>query len=168
MTGRDMESIAVGLSEVLEEDYLSYRVETTRYLHAQLEERSVPVLRPAGGHAVYVNASAILPQLEAQENPGQALAVQLYLESGVRATRIALNPGKGTKRGHQLELLRLALPSRVYSAQHLDYVAEAMSKVVEEAHSIRGLRVVDSPRLLGGFLARYEPIESKKELEPVG
>lgn len=164
MTGRDMESIAVGLSEVLEEDYLSYRVETTRYLQARLEDFAIPMVRPAGGHAVYIDASSMLPHLTAEENPGQALAARLYLESGVRSTRIVLTPKLGPRAGQHVELLRLALPSRVYSVQHLDYVAQAMSKVAEDAPAIQGLAVVESPKLLGGFLARYQQLEKTAEV----
>jgi tyrosine phenol-lyase len=156
MTGRDMEAIAVGLFEGLDDDYLSYRIESTRYLFDRLRERSIPVLCPAGGHAVYIDAVRMLPHLSAKENPGQALVVEIYAASGIRTTRMVLNPEQGVAQGRHIELVRLALPSRVYSTQHLDYVAASLADVARRASSITGLHVVSSPRLLGGFLAKYK------------
>lgn len=155
MTGRDMEIISVGLAEGLDDDYLRYRMETTAYLFDRLREHAVPVLSPAGGHAVYLDASRILPHLKAQDNPGQALAVELYAQSGIRTTRIVLNPSHGPASGQHIELLRLALPSRVYSTKHLDFVAASVASVAGRALSIRGLSSVSAPRLLSGFLAKY-------------
>jgi tryptophanase len=155
MTGRDMEMIAVGLVEGLDDDYLRHRMETTRYLFDLLEARSVPVLRPAGGHAVYIDATRLLAHLGADENPGQALAVELYAESGIRSTRIVLNRTRGPESGRNIELLRLALPSRVYSRQHLDFVAESLASIADRAASLGGMNLVSAPRLLGGFLAKY-------------
>jgi tyrosine phenol-lyase len=157
MTGRDMDAIAVGLMEGLDADYLSHRIRSTRYLFDRLHQFSIPVLCPAGGHAVYVDAMRLLPHLTANENPGQALAVEIYAASGIRTTRIVMNPTHGIARGRHIELVRLALPSRVYSAQHLDYVAESVAGVGSRASSIKGLHVVSAPRLLGGFLAKYTP-----------
>jgi tryptophanase len=156
MTGRDMEMIAIGLFEGLDEDYLRYRVETTRYLFDRMQERSIPVLCPAGGHAVYIDAVRVLPHLSADENPGQALVVEIFAEGGIRSTRIVLNPVHGIARGRHVELVRLALPSRVYSTQHLDFAAATIARVAGRAASIEGLQVVSAPRLLGGFLAKYK------------
>jgi tyrosine phenol-lyase len=152
MTGRDMEMIAVGMVEGMDDDYLRYRMETTEYLFSSLRRRSVPVLCPSGGHAVYVNAAGLLPQLGADENPGQALAVELYAQSGIRTTRIVLTPA----RFRHVELLRLALPSRVYSTLHLDFVADSLAAIADRASSLGGMHLVSAPRLLGGFLAKYE------------
>ena len=157
MTGRDMEAIAVGLIEGLDEDYLSHRIRSTRYLFDRLREFSIPVLCPAGGHAVYIDAVGLLPHLTANENPGQALAAEIYAASGIRTARIVMNPTHGVAQGRHIELVRLALPSRVYSSQHLDYVAESIASVARGASSIEGLHLVSAPRLLGGFLAKYKP-----------
>lgn len=164
MTGRDMETIAVGLAEVLDDDYLRYRMETTRYLFDRLRLSSIPLLCPSGGHAVYIDATSLLDHLGEDENPGQAMAVAIYADSGVRTTRIVLNPTHGPARGRHIELVRLALPSRVYSRQHLDFVAASVAAVASRASSIGGLQVVSAPRLLSGFLARYKRIASSADL----
>jgi tyrosine phenol-lyase len=156
MAGRDMEMIAVGLHEGLDDDYLRYRMETTHYLFDRLRQRSMPVLCPAGGHAVYVDASRLLPHLAPNENPGQALAVELYAESGIRSTRIVLTPARGPARFRHIELLRLAIPSRVYSSRHLDYVVESLASIADRAESVEGVHLVSAPLLLGGFLAKYK------------
>jgi tryptophanase len=156
MTGRDMEMIAVGMVEGMGDDYLRYRMETTEYLFSSLRRRSIPVLCPSGGHAVYVNASGLLAHLGADENPGQALAVELYAQSGIRSTRIVLTPARGHARFRHVELLRLALPSRVYSTLHFDFVADSLAAIADRASSLGGMRLVSAPRLLGGFLAKYE------------
>jgi len=156
MTGRDMEAITVGLMEELDDNYLRYRMETTRYLFNRLQEHSIPVLCPAGGHAVYIDAARMLPHLRLDENPGQALAVDIYATGGIRSTRILLHPMHGVANGRHVDLLRLALPSRVYSTRHLDFVATSISSVASRASSIKGLHVVSAPRFLGGFLARYK------------
>jgi tyrosine phenol-lyase len=157
MTGRDMDAIAVGLIEGLDVDYLSHRIRSTRYLFDRLREFSIPVLCPSGGHAVYIDAMRLLPHLTANENPGQALAVEIYAADGIRTTRIVMNPTHGIAQGRHIELVRLALPSRVYSTQHLDHVAASVASVARRASSITGLHVVSAPRLLGGFLAKYKP-----------
>jgi tyrosine phenol-lyase len=163
MTGRDMESIAVGLTEVLADDYLAYRMETTRYLFDRLREHSIPVLCPSGGHAVYVDAARMLAHLRPEENPGQALAVELYRAAGIRTTRIVLKPEYGAARGRNIELVRLALPSRAYSTQHLDFVAASLADVAARASSIEGLHVTSAPTLLSGFLAKYKQASRSKD-----
>ena len=155
MTGRDMEMIAVGLKEGLDDDYLRYRMETTHYLFERLQQQSIPVLCPAGGHAVYVDATRLLAHLSPDENPGQALAVELYEESGIRSTRIVLAPTRGPARFRHIELLRLAIPSRVYSSRHLDFVVDSLVSIAARASSVVGVHLVSAPRLLGGFLAKY-------------
>jgi tyrosine phenol-lyase len=156
ITGRDLETIAVGLGEALDEEYLRYRMETTHYLAERLEMEGVPVIRPSGGHAVYLNARDILGHLRPEENPGQALAVELYREGGVRTVRLALKPGPEARRQERVEMVRLALPSRVYTRNHLDFAARVAGNVVRRAGRIAGLRTISEPALLGGFLACYE------------
>lgn len=165
ITGRDLETIAVGLREVLDEDYLRYRIETTAYLAARLNDAGIPILRPAGGHAVYIDASTLLPHLKSEENPGQALAVEIYLEGGVRSTRLVVQSSPESGWMDRAELVRLALPSRVYSKSHLDYVACVVQRVAKRAKDISGLRTVSSPLLLGGFTARYEWQEQQQAQE---
>ena len=157
MTGRDMEAIASGLVEGTDEAHLSCRMETTAYLHAQLVERGLPMVCPSGGHAVYLLANAMLPHLTEADNPGHALAVELYREGGIRSTRICIQPHNGPHMGERIEMLRLAIPNRVYSYRHLDYVADCMARVAKRANEICGFRILCQPRLLGGFMAEYEP-----------
>jgi len=156
MTGRDMESIATGLEEGIDEAHLSCRMESTRYLHDRLKALGVPMLSPSGGHAVYLPANRILPHVT--EHPGHALAVELYRASGIRSTKIAMEPTTGPLKGEHLEFLRLALPNRVYTRGHLDFVAESMAWVMRHADAIMGMRILSSPLLLGGFMAEYEPV----------
>ena len=158
MTGRDMESIATGLLEGIEAEHLASRMETTRYLHEQLIRQGVPVIAPSGGHAVYLLANRILPHIPASEHPGHTLAVELYRMGGIRSTKIALQPTCGPYQGQSLEFLRMALPNRVYTHRHLDYVAECMGWVCRHALELRGMRILNQPRLLGGFMAEYEPV----------
>ena len=164
MTGRDMEAIATGLFEGMDEAHLSCRMETTAYLHAQLRARGIPLIEPAGGHAVYVLANQILPHLSAEMNPGQALVSELYREGGIRSARICMQPQSGPYAGQRLEMLRLAIPNRVYTRRHLDYVAECLQEVCRRASGIDGLRLLRQPQLLGGFMAEYEPVPQAVEL----
>jgi len=155
MTGRDMEAVAVGLYEGIGEEHLRCRVERTAYLHEQLRLAGVPVISPPGGHAVYLPAAKILPHLAANENPGHALAVELYREGGVRGTKIALTLANG----EHVEMLRLAIPGRVYSTSHLDYAADCMRGVMLRAEQIQGFATVCAPPLLGGFMAQYRQLQ---------
>lgn len=157
MTGRDMEAIATGLREGIDEAHLRCRMETTAYLHDQLRERGLPVISPAGGHAVYLLAGRLLPHLALDEYPGHALAVELYREGGIRSTRMALTPGSGPYAGQRLEMTRLAIPNRVYSRRHLDYAVACLARIAERADLVAGMRLVRQPALLGGFMAEYEP-----------
>jgi tyrosine phenol-lyase len=161
MTGRDLDTIAIGLNEVLTENYLRYRMETTSYLAERLMGEGVPVLLPPGGHAVYLDASKIVPHLGLQENPGQALAIEIYREGGVRTARLVVAPGPEARRQDRIEMVRLALPARVYTRNHLDYAARVVGEVARRAANIPGLRTISAPPLLGGFLACYE-----RETEP--
>jgi tryptophanase len=164
LAGRDLDAIATGLREGLDEAYLAYRTGQTKYLADKLLELEIPIIEPAGGHAVYVDAGSLFPHIPPQEFPGQALAVELYLEGGIRAVEIGsvmfahLDPDTGKMVHPQLELVRLALPRRVYTQSHLDYVAEAMGKIKQRTADIRGYRFTYAPELLRHFTARFEPL----------
>ncbi|MCJ7695929.1 MAG: tryptophanase, partial [Anaerolineaceae bacterium] len=160
MAGRDMEAIAVGLYEGIEEDYLNYREKHTRYLGDQLEEAGMIVYRPTGGHAVYVDAGRSLPHIPANQFPGVALANMLYIEGGIRTVEIGSlmfehkDPITGEILPAPMEMVRFAIPRRVYTRNHLDYVGQAARQVMSNAKSIRGLKIVWAPELLRHFMAK--------------
>lgn len=163
LAGRDLEAIAIGLQEVMDEHYLQYRITSIEYLTKKLHEAGVPVMRPAGGHAVYLDAKAFLPHIPVDEYPGQALVCALYLEGGIRSVEIgSLMFGKYNDR-HQLipatlELVRLAIPRRVYTQSHIDYVAEVIIEVFNKRHTLKGLKIVEETPLLRHFTAKLEPL----------
>lgn len=161
LAGRDLDAIAVGLHEVLDEHYLDYRLLSTRYVVNHLLESGIPVVAPAGGHAVYLDASRFLPHIDPLQYPGQALAVELYIEAGIRGAEIGsvmfgLDPHTGKESPARLELLRLAIPRRVYTQSHMDYVLEAIGQVWERRDAIRGMRIVKAPKFLRHFTAEFE------------
>ena len=162
LAGRDLDAIAQGLTEVVSHDYLNYRIASTAYLGDALVERGIPIDRPVGGHAVYLDAKALLPHVPALEYPGQALAVALYLEGGVRSCEIGSvmfgRHPNGTESPAALELVRLAIPRRTYTQAHIDYVIEAVERVAARASELRGLRIVEEPSSLRHFSARFAPI----------
>ncbi len=164
MAGRDLEAIAVGLKEVLEEDYLEYRVASVRYLGERISSRGVPIVQPPGGHAVYIDAKGMLPHLPPHQFPGQALVAELYLEGGIRTVEIGSvmfghpDPETGEEVPADLELVRLAIPRRVYTQTHIDYVAETVLEVFHRRRRIRGLRIVHQAPFLRHFSARFEPL----------
>jgi tyrosine phenol-lyase len=166
MAGRDMEAMAQGLVEALDDDYLAHRVGQVAYLGERLEEAGVPIVRPVGGHAVFLDARAFLPHLTQDELPAQALAAELYVESGVRSMeRGIVSAGRdenGENRHPRLELVRLTIPRRVYTDRHLDVVAEAVIELYHERESIRGLRFVYEPPSLRFFTARFEPLPARE------
>jgi tryptophanase len=162
LAGRDLEAIAQGLDEVLAEDYLRYRIVSTAYVVDHLHRAGVPVLRPAGGHAVYLDAGRFLPQIPPLQYPGQSLTVELYRHAGVRGVEIGTvmagrDPATNEERPARLELVRLALPRRVYTQSHMDYVVEATVEVFEHRESLRGYRIVDEPPFLRHFTATFAP-----------
>lgn len=162
LAGRDLEAIAQGLQEVVEHDYLRYRVRSTAYLGDALVECGIPIVRPTGGHAVYIDAAALLPQIPPLQYPGQALAVALYEVGGVRGCEIGSvmfgrNPD-GSEVPAAMELVRLAVPRRTYTQSHIDYVIEVCAAVAQSAAALRGYRIVAEPPALRHFTARFEPL----------
>jgi len=162
LAGRDLEAIAQGLREVVDEDYLRYRIRSTEYLGESLVGSGIPVVRPIGGHAVYIDARALLPQVPPLQYPGQALAVALYLEGGIRGCEIGtvmfgLRPD-GSEAPAAMDLVRLAIPRRTYTQSHIDYVIEVIRWVAERAGDLRGFRIVEQPAQLRHFTARFAPL----------
>ena len=155
LAGRDLEAIAVGLKEVLDPDYLRYRIISTGYLGNHIAERGVPIVEPPGGHAIYIDAARMLPHIPPPQFPGQALAVELYRHAGIRSVEIG-SVMFGAAARH--ELLRLAIPRRVYTQSHIDYVVEAILEVNARKHEIRGLEIVEGPPFLRHFSARFRPL----------
>ena len=164
LAGRDLDAIATGLREGLDEAYLAYRTGQTKYLADKLLDIGIPIVEPAGGHAVYIDAGGLFPHIPPQEFPGQALAVELYLEGGIRGVEIGSvmfahpDPATGKIVYPQLELVRLALPRRVYTQSHLDYVAKTLAKIKQRTGDIHGYRFTYAPELLRHFTARFEPL----------
>jgi len=163
LAGYDLEAIAIGLREVLDEDYLRYRIRSTAYLAEKVRAAGVPIVRPPGGHAVYLDAKGFLPQVPPSQYPAQALAIELYREGGVRGVEIgSVMFGKprddGTETPADMELVRLAVPRRTYTQSHVDYVGEVVISVAEHAERIRGYRIVEQAPWLRHFTARFEPL----------
>jgi tryptophanase len=162
MAGRDMDAVAQGLREAVDEDYLHYRIRSTAYLGEALDEAGIPVVLPVGGHAVYLDARALLDHIPPLEYPGQALAVALYREGGIRGCEIGtVMFGKrpdGSEEAAPTDLVRLAIPRRTYTQSHVDYVIEVCRHVAERAGDLRGLRIIEQPAALRHFTARFEPL----------
>lgn len=164
LAGRDLEAIAVGLEEVLHEDYLQYRFASIRYLGEHIARAGVPIVQPPGGHAIYIDAHALLPHIPQLQYPGQALAIELYREAGIRSCEIGTvmhaekDPATGAELPAAVELVRLAIPHRVYTQSHIDYVIEAILDVYHRRELIPGYRITSQPKFLRHFTARFEPI----------
>ena len=164
LSGRDLEAIARGLYEALDPDYLTYRIRSIAYLGEHIAAAGVPILQPPGGHAVYIDAGGLLPHIPQLQYPGQALACELYLTGGVRACEIgsvmfgARDPISGAEQPARIELVRLALPRRVYTQSHVDYVVEVVRDVHARRASLRGLRITQQPERLRHFSAQFEPL----------
>lgn len=163
LSGRDMEAIAIGLREVFDPDYLHYRIKSTTYLGEKLHEMGIPIIRPVGGHAVYVDAKALYPHIPPEQYPGQALVCALYLKSGIRCCEIgSVMFGKYDENGAlipaPMELVRLAIPRRVYTQSHMDYVVETFAEILKEKDSAKGFKITWEPKFLRHFTARFEPV----------
>lgn len=164
LAGRDLEAIAIGLTEVMDEHYLQYRIRSIEYLTNKLIAAGVPVMQPAGGHAIYIDAKEFLPHIPVEQYPGQALVGALYVHGGIRGVEIgSLMFGKYDD-DHQLvpaklELVRLAIPRRVYTQSHIDYVAEVIIEVSLERESIMGLAIIEEAPMLRHFTAKLKPID---------
>jgi tryptophanase len=162
MAGRDMDAIAQGLREAIDEDYLRYRIRSTAYLGEALEGLGIPVVLPVGGHAVYIDARSFLPHIPPLEYPGQALAVAIYRVGGVRGSEIGTvmfgRRPDGSEQPAAMDLVRLAIPRRTYTQSHIDYVIEVCEHVAASAADLRGLRIVEEPPALRHFTARFEPL----------
>ncbi|MEZ4361947.1 MAG: tryptophanase [Kofleriaceae bacterium] len=162
LAARDLEALAVGLDEVLEESYLAYREGVTRYVADGLARAGVPTMRPPGGHAVYLDAKGLLPHIPAEQFPAQALAVELYRAEGIRSCEIgSVMFGKrpdGSFAPAAMELVRLAIPRRVYTQAHLDYVLEGIAEVAQRRRELVGMRIVQEPPFLRHFTARFAPL----------
>jgi tyrosine phenol-lyase len=162
LAGYDLEAIAQGLKEVVEEPYLRYRLKSTAYLAEKVDAAGVPTIKPAGGHAVYLDARALLPHIPPLQYPGIALANALYVEGGVRGVEIGtvmfgLHPD-GTESAGPMDLVRLAIPRRVYTQSHIDYVAEVVLLVASRKDRLRGYRITSAPKVLRHFTATFEPL----------
>jgi tryptophanase len=161
LAGRDLEAMAQGFTEVLEEDYLRYRIRSVQYLGERLREAGVQIVEPPGGHAIYIDAAAFCPHIPPLHFPGQALVCGLYRQAGIRAVEIGSvmfgsgDPETGEERAASMELVRLAIPRRVYTQSHIDYVIEAAIEVFQQRDKLRGLRIIEAPRVLRHFSARF-------------
>jgi tryptophanase len=162
MAGRDLEAVAQGLREVVDEDYLRYRARSTAYLGEALDRGGVPVVQPIGGHAVYIDARALVPHVPPLHYPGQSLAVALYREGGIRACEIGTamfgRRPDGSEQPAPMDLVRLAIPRRTYTQSHVDYVVEVVTWVAARAGDLRGFRFVHEPPALRHFTGRFAPL----------
>lgn len=164
LAGRDLEAMAQGFREVLDEDYLQYRLRSVEYLGEGLLKAGVPIIEPPGGHAIYIDAASFLPHIPPSKFPGQALLCALYRYAGIRAVEIGsvmfgrIDPQTGDAIHPPMELVRLAIPRRVYTQSHIDYVIEAVAEVAKAKRQIRGLKIVEAPRVLRHFTAKFEEL----------
>ena len=167
LAGRDLEAMAIGLEEVLEEDYLAFRTGQVAHLGEMLDVAGVPIVKPVGGHAVYVDAKRFLPQVPQALFPGQALVVALYREFGIRAVEVGSlmfghrDPATGQAVYPQLELVRLAVPRRVYTTEHMRYVAESVIELFQNRERLKGLRLTYEAPVLRHFTARLEELSDE-------
>lgn len=162
LAGHDLEAFARGLDEVLEEDYLRYRIRSVSYLGEKINSLGAPTFQPPGGHAIYLDATAFLPHIPSYEYPGQTLACELYLCGGIRSCEIGsvmfgkTNPVSGDFKPARLEMVRLAIPRRVYTQTHMDYVVQCIGEIFQQRDKLKGMRIVDEPSILRHFTAKFE------------
>ncbi|MFO0635776.1 MAG: tryptophanase [Nannocystaceae bacterium] len=164
LAGRDLDAIAQGLSEIVDEEYLAYRIRTNEYIGDKLTALGIPIVRPTGGHAVFVDARAWLPQIPPLAYPGQALVCALYLRGGIRACEIGTvmfgRHPDGSESPAAMDLVRLAMPRRVYTQSHADYVVETFAEIAGEKHRLRGYRIAWEPPAMRHFTARFAPLDA--------
>ncbi len=163
MAGRDMEALAIGIKESVQDNHMQARIGQIAYLGKQLEDAGVPIVKPYGGHAIFLNARAILPHIPQSQFPAQALAAALYVESGIRAMeRGVVSAGRDTETGEnfmpKLELVRLTIPRRVYTQAHMDVTAESVIRVMKYASQVKGLKFIYEPKMLRFFMGRFEEV----------
>ncbi len=164
LAGRDLDAVAVGLYEALDPDYQKYRIASTAYLGEHISAAGVPIVQPPGGHAVYIDAAAMCPHIPPLEFPGISLAIELYREAGIRSVEIgsvmfgSTDPETGEPVAARNELVRLAIPRRVYTQSHIDYVVEAILNVYDRREAMRGYRITYEPAFLRHFTTRFEPL----------
>ncbi len=164
LAGRDLEAVAQGLEEVLDEHYLQYRIRSVEYLGEKLVAAGIPIIEPPGGHAIYLDAKRFLPDIPPEQFPGQSIVCQLYIEGGIRAVEIgSVMFGKYDKSGKlippPMELVRLAIPRRVYTQSHIDYVIEVIIEVFKNKNSMKGYKIIYEAPMLRHFTAKFEPIK---------
>jgi tryptophanase len=162
LAGRDLDAIAVGLREAVDEDYLRYRIASTAYLGQAMLQLGVPVVVPFGGHAIFIDARAFLPHIPPLQYPGQSLACALYMEGGVRACEIGTvmfgRHPDGSEQPAAMDLVRLAIPRRTYTQSHIDYVIEVVERVAARAKDLTGMRITQEPPRLRHFTAKFQPV----------
>jgi tryptophanase len=163
LAGRDMEALAIGLTEVFDKDYLHYRIRSTAYLGGKLKEKGVPVVWPIGGHAVYVDAKKLYPHIPVSEFPGQVLVADLYIKGGIRCVEVgSVMFGKYNEQGQlipaQNELVRLAIPRRVYTQSHIDFVLDVFDDILDLRNQKHGFKITYEPPFLRHFTARFDGV----------
>ncbi|MDB5138399.1 MAG: tnaA [Mucilaginibacter sp.] len=164
LAGRDLEAIAIGLEEIVKEDYLQYRIRSIAYLGEKLDKENIPYLKPTGGHALYLDAKSFLPHISSEQYPGQALSCALYLTGGIRSVEIgSVMFGKYDQKGklipHSNELVRLAFPRRMYTQSHMDYLAEVIVEVFKNRENVPGLEITYETQFLRHFTAKFKPLD---------
>ncbi|GJQ20935.1 MAG: tryptophanase [Bacteroidia bacterium] len=165
LAGRDLEAIAQGLEEILDEHYLTYRIRSVEYLGEKLVERGVPIVQPPGGHAVYLDARRFTPQIPPEQYPGQAIVCELFRRGGIRSVEIGsvmfgkTDPRTGRFQPPPMELVRLAIPRRVYTQSHVDYVIEVIQEVYRDRKKLRGMQIIEEPPVLRHFTAKFRPLK---------
>ncbi len=159
LSGRDLDAMAIGLEEVVEEDYLNYRITSTAYLGDALDKLGIPIVKPVGGHAVYIDARAMLPHIDPMEYPGQALAIEMYRLGGIRACEIGTvmfgRQPDGSEVAAPMDLVRMAIPRRVYTQSHVDYCIECLAEVNANKGKLKGVKIDWEPPMLRHFTAHF-------------